>query len=235
IDVRKDADATDIYGSRGANGVILITTRQGKAGKARADVNIYTGIGRVARQVQYLNTPQYLQMRREAFRNDGKTPQPGDYDMFWDSTRYTNWQKEMIGHTAHVADAQGTVSGGTDNARYAIGAGYRRETTVFPGAFNYQKAGVHMRSTFSTPDQAKRGKASIMVNYVTDQHQLPSTDLTSLSTRPPNTPEPYNEYGALNWEHNTFDNPLSNLLKQYRANSSNLMASTVLGYEILKG
>ncbi|WP_431211753.1 TonB-dependent receptor plug domain-containing protein [Puia sp. P3] len=70
IEVLKDADATAIYGSRGANGVILITTRKGKAGQSRIDVNVYSGIGNVARKLKMLNTKQYLAMRHEAFYND---------------------------------------------------------------------------------------------------------------------------------------------------------------------
>src|SRR5690606_7240305 len=85
IEVLKDADATAIYGSRGANGVILITTKKGREGKLQMDANIYTGVGKMAHGVQYLNTQQYLQMRREAFVNDNTQPHAFDYDLTrWD-------------------------------------------------------------------------------------------------------------------------------------------------------
>ena len=64
IEVLKDADATAIYGSRGANGVILITTKRGKAGATRLDMNVYSGAGQVTRMFHLLNTSQYLEMRR---------------------------------------------------------------------------------------------------------------------------------------------------------------------------
>jgi TonB-linked SusC/RagA family outer membrane protein len=127
------------------------------------------------------------------------------------------------------------VSGGSANAQYAVGAGYRRETTVYPGDFAYQKASARMRLSFTTPDKDKRGKATLSASYVSDRNNLPSTDLTSFSTTPPNTPRAYDQYGALNWENSTFDNPFASLLKKYKANSNNLIASAVLSYEVLRG
>src|SRR5690606_32712629 len=74
IEILKDADATAIYGSRGANGVILITTKKGKAGKTKLDLNAYRGVGKATRYMDLLNTQQYLEMRNEAFANGGTTP-----------------------------------------------------------------------------------------------------------------------------------------------------------------
>jgi TonB-linked SusC/RagA family outer membrane protein len=233
INVLKDADATAIYGSRGANGVVLITTKKGRIGKAKADVNIYTGIGHVAHRPQYFNTQQYLQMRQEAFHNDNEIPRVTDYDMFWDSTRYTNWQKEMLGGTASITDAQTTVSGGTANAQYAVGLGYRRETTVYPGDFAYQKAAASIRATFTSDN--KKAKATIIANYVADRNNLPYTDLAVYATTPPNAPPSHDAFGDLNWEDGAYDNPLANVLRRYKSTGNNLIASAVLNYELLPG
>ncbi len=70
IEVLKDADATAIYGSRGANGVILITTKKSKNAKTGVDVNVYTGVGKLSRKIDLLSTRQYLDMRYQAFEND---------------------------------------------------------------------------------------------------------------------------------------------------------------------
>src|SRR5690606_40789164 len=95
------ADATAIYGSRGANGVVLITTKRGQTGKTKIDVDIYTGIAKVPTRVDLLNTRQYLEMRHEAFKNDAVTPSVANAPdlLMWDSTRYTDWQDELIGGT----------------------------------------------------------------------------------------------------------------------------------------
>jgi TonB-dependent SusC/RagA subfamily outer membrane receptor len=74
ISVLKDADATAIYGSRGSNGVVLITTKKGKSGFTKTDVNVTQGISTAADQPKLLNLDQYLELRKEAFANDGLTP-----------------------------------------------------------------------------------------------------------------------------------------------------------------
>ncbi len=95
ISILKDADATAIYGTRGANGVILITTRRSLQGPTQITMNVYSGFGQVPRQLDLLDTKQYLEMRREAFRNDHITPTRNNAPdlLVWDTTRYTDWQK----------------------------------------------------------------------------------------------------------------------------------------------
>src|SRR5690554_2412887 len=93
IDVLKDADATAIYGSRGANGVVLITTKKGKEGKTNFNINSYTGVGSVARKLKLMNTAQYLTIREPAFINDGMTEFPFyayNVNGTWDRNRYTS-------------------------------------------------------------------------------------------------------------------------------------------------
>jgi TonB-dependent SusC/RagA subfamily outer membrane receptor len=74
IEVLKDADATAIYGSRGAGGVILITTRKGQGGKLQTNFSVKSGWSRITRSMDFLTTPQYLAMRREAFAQDNIIP-----------------------------------------------------------------------------------------------------------------------------------------------------------------
>ena len=82
IEVLKDADATAIYGSRGANGVVLITTKKGKVGKTKFTGNLTNGYGGVTQFMKLMNTEQYLTMRREAFENDGIVNYPANaYDL----------------------------------------------------------------------------------------------------------------------------------------------------------
>lgn len=149
IEVLKDADATAIYGSRGANGVVLITTKKGKQGKTRFTANVSQGVAQATKFMTLLNTEQYLAMRNEAFANDGVTPSFMDYDVngTWDSNRYTDWQKELIGGTVHYKDANASVSGGSTQTQFLVSGTFHEETTVFPGDFGY-KRGV-LRSTLN--------------------------------------------------------------------------------------
>ncbi len=71
IEVLKDADATAIYGSRGANGVVLITTKRGNVGRTLVKINTSYGLGNYANLPKVMNTQDYLKMRTLAFSNDG--------------------------------------------------------------------------------------------------------------------------------------------------------------------
>lgn len=236
IEILKDADATAIYGSRGANGVVLITTKKGKVGKTKVDININQGIGEVSSKMDLLNTQEYLEMRREAYKNDGVVPSSTDFsnrDLFqWDTTRYTDWQKELIGGTAKLTNAQATVSGGNANTQFLLGAGYYRETTVFPGDFSYQKGSIHFNLNHSSDN--KKFTTSFLLSYVADRNTLPKVDLTEHAlTLSPNAPALYDEDGNLNWENGTWDNPLAAYAEpEYSGRTRNAIANCLIGYNI---
>lgn len=236
IEVLKDADATAIYGSRGANGVVLITTKKGKAGKTTFTVNGSTSVGSVTRTPKLMNTRQYLAMRQEAFVNDGISVYPDfDYDVngTWDANRYTDWQEEFIGGTAEVNNLQASVSGGTTKTQYLLSGNYRTETTVFPGDFQYNKGAVHFNMNHASDDD--QFKLVFSANYTAQNNNQPATDLTALSrSLAPNAPALFDADGNLNWENSTWDNPLASLLSEFNSNIKDLNASAVLSYQIAK-
>ncbi|MBC8034462.1 MAG: TonB-dependent receptor plug domain-containing protein, partial [Chitinophagaceae bacterium] len=79
--VLKDASAAAIYGSRGSNGVVLITTKKGKAGKTSFNAGYYTGVTNVTREVEYINSTEWLALYEEAFRNSNGYPLPPDFNL----------------------------------------------------------------------------------------------------------------------------------------------------------
>lgn len=235
IDVLKDADATAIYGSRGANGVILITTKKGRAGKTAFDVKAYMGAGKVRKFPQLLNTHQYVEMRREALANEHLTPnEENAYDLVvWDTTRYTDWYKELLGGTSGITDVQASLSGGSTQSQYLVGAGYRRESTVFGRGFADQKANLHFN--INSGSNNKRLKMMLTGNFQYDNNNLPGSDPTYFITQAPNAPALYNEDGTLNWANETWTNPLSSFEMKFGAKTYNLVSSSTVSYEILKG
>ncbi|HWK08130.1 MAG TPA: SusC/RagA family TonB-linked outer membrane protein [Puia sp.] len=243
ISVLKDADATAIYGSRAANGVILITTKKGKAGQTKVDINMQNGWGKITRKLNLLNTPQYLQMRHEALNNDGITPslENGDYDLLqWDTTRYTDWQKALIGGTSHYTNVSANVSGGNSTVQYLVGGTYHRETTVFTGDFSDQKGALHFYIKSISVNQ--KFYMQIAGNYMVDNNQLPLADLTYTAIiLPPDAPPLYKPDGSLNWAPNAsgystfYNNPLSFLYNKYQNKVNNLVNNAILSYQILPG
>lgn len=236
IEILKDADATSIYGSRGANGVVLITTKKGKTAQMQVDVNVYSGLGKVTRMLDLLSTEQYLEMRREAFKNDGTSPQSFDYDVNggWDQNKYTDWQKELIGGTAKTTNGQLSISGGTSNTQYRFGGGYHKETTVFPGDYSDQRFSTNFSLVNISPNQKFRSQ--LTANYSIGNSNLFSQDLTSRAlSYVPNAPDLLDEEGNLNWPSGVSNNPLQFTRQPYTAKSNNLLTNLTLDYELFRG
>jgi len=236
IEVLKDADATAIYGSRGANGVVLITTKRGEAGRAKVNFQINSGAAKAARRVKLLNTNQYIEMRKEAFANDQTEPGATDYDIngTWDQNRYTDWQEELIGGTATVNNMQASLSGGSANTTFLLSGTYYKEKTVFPGSNNYLKRSSLLNFNHASDDHKFKLQSS--VSYGDEDSSLPQIDLTSFILLPPNAPAAFTSDGSLNWENGTFqDNPMQYFFKPYHANTRTLNASGNLSYLLLPG
>jgi TonB-dependent starch-binding outer membrane protein SusC len=242
ISVLKDAAATAIYGSRAANGAILITTKKGKAGTSKIDIRIEQGMGNVTRKRELLDIKEYLQMRREAIANDGLSVQETDYDIngFWDTTKNDNWQGKLIGGTARYSNFSGSISGGTQQTQYSVNANYRKETTVFPGDFADRKGSLHFNLTSQSSNQKFR--FSMTAGYMYDLNQLPGADLTNIAvTLAPNSPNLQNPDGTINWMPDangisTFkQNPIAQLQNKYSNTTRNLLANSTLSYQIIPG
>lgn len=122
IEVLKDASATAIYGSRGANGVVLVTTRRGKAGQSRVDFEMYYGVQQVRKKLPLLNATEYAQLVNEAQVNANRPRVFTDEQIAGYGTG-TNWQDEIF-REAPMQNYQVTASGGSDKTRYALSANY---------------------------------------------------------------------------------------------------------------
>ena len=235
IEILKDADATAIYGSRGANGVVLLTTKKGAAGKTKFSLNMQRGLAKVTRFADFMSTEQYLEMRREAFANDGVITYPANaYDVngTWDQNRNTNWQKTLTGGTAQITNIQTALSGGSALTQFLISGNYSKETTVFPGDFNYQKGNVRVNLNHTSDN--KRFKTTFAAGYTAQDNNQPAKDYTTESKMlAPNAPALYNEEGNLNWENSTFNNPLRILEGDFLAKTSDLVSNLGLSYELL--
>src|SRR5690606_13249749 len=80
MEILKDASSTAIYGSRGANGVVIVTTKKGKTGQARVSVNSYAGVSKVDRYPSVMNLEQWVKLRKEAYRTTGRWNSEADDD-----------------------------------------------------------------------------------------------------------------------------------------------------------
>lgn len=234
IDILKDADATAIYGSRGANGVILITTKKGTSGTTRFSFNVTSGGSKVVNMLDMLSTEEYLKMRKEAFANDGRTPDEGTAPdlMVWDQKAQTDWQKMMIGNTANFTNVSASISGGTEQTRFMLSGTYDHQTTVMPNNLPFKRAGSHLSLEHNALDGKFQATASVNFSSIRDK-SIP-TDLTSYYNLAPNYPL-YDSVGKYYWFGTSFLNPLAILQRTSDVRTNNLIANGTLRYTVLPG
>ncbi len=128
VEVLKDASATAIYGSRGANGVVLITTKKGSESRGTTyRVNAYAGTQSVLHRIDLANAEQYAQLANELAANEGNPlPFPNGY-----SGPSTNWQDQIF-RSAPIQNYQLTASGGSDRITYYFSGNYIKQAGVVP-------------------------------------------------------------------------------------------------------
>ncbi|TDX00825.1 SusC/RagA family TonB-linked outer membrane protein [Dinghuibacter silviterrae] len=238
IEILKDADATAIYGSRGAAGVILITTRKGRPGKAGFSLSAYTGAGAVTRTLPMMGTPAYLAMRRAAFAQDSVTPTAINAPdlLVWDTTRYTNFNKLLIGDWGATNDVQASLSAGSDQTQVLLSGNYHQQQSVFPAHLGDQRGGLY--ASINHHSLNKRFAADFTFNYTADHNACIAQDLTASVNLPPDYPALKNASNGFVWQDKGISfsvNPLAYLLDRYTAQSSNVLTHLQLSYQVVQG
>ncbi|WP_164714352.1 SusC/RagA family TonB-linked outer membrane protein [Chitinophaga rhizosphaerae] len=236
ISILKDADATAIYGSRGGNGVIIITTKKGKSGKTKFDVSAFKGVNVITKRYELLNTSEYIMMRKEAFANDGFVPQESDaYDfLVWDTTRYTNWQSEFWNGTQNTFDVNASVSGGEKGTSFRLSGTFHNQNN-----FN-TISGQDWRATvqFNVQHESINKRFSLAATAMYSQLYMDLLALGGGVLLPPNAPAITTEGGALNyigWEPASSMYPFSAIREPYRNKTSLLNSNVNLRYKVIDG
>ena len=158
LDVLKDASATAIYGSRGANGVVMITTKKGKEGKGTLSFSANLSIQNATRKPSLLNASQYAALSNEMMENAGYSLNPE----FADPAALgvgTNWVDEML-RTGYMQNYNISYSGGSDKAHYYVSGGFLKQTGTVRSV-DYQ------RFTFQLNSDAQVLKWLKMSNNIT--------------------------------------------------------------------
>ena len=156
IDVLKDAASCAIYGARGANGVILVTTKQGKSGKMSVTYDGFYGVQNVQKMTQPLTARQYMNIQDQVSFNMGKEPidwanilNPTLYNSIMDgSFTGTNWLDAIRNENAPTTNHAVNIAGGSDVSKFSMGISYTGQEGIFgkPVASNYKRTTVRMNS-----------------------------------------------------------------------------------------
>lgn len=237
IQVLKGAAATAIYGSRGSNGVVLLTLKTGAAGRPKWSADIYTGADQVVKTSPLMNTSQYLALRRQAVENDGQTVNaltvPEGY--LWDTTRYTDFKKLTTGNTRLRQHAEFGVSGGDTSTTFLLSGSYHGEAAAFPGASSDDRMSVYGQLHHQTAD--KRVSVGLSALYSLENNRLPIQDFTYFGTLAPDAPPFVGPTGQPQWSYNgiSYLNIPALENNTYRATVINQFYHLQLAYEAVPG
>ncbi len=161
VTILKDA-ATSIYGARAAGGVMLVTTKKGKQGKAQVDVDVKQGWQSPIKMLEPLNAKEFADVMNQAYDAAGKPRQ----DAF-DPAKYpdgqitrTNWMDEIF-RTAKIQDYNASVKGGNDNGRYYLSFGYRKGEGILLNTYS-ERYTLRMNTDYQLKPWLKIGENMTM-------------------------------------------------------------------------
>ncbi len=163
IDVLKDAASAAIYGSRGSAGVILVTTKRGKSGKLKVNLDAYTGQQFITKRIDMLTGPQFAKLANENLVNGGQDANPA-----WQSPENlisTNWQDEVF-RTAPMNNYNISLSGGNEKSKNFLSFGYIKQDGVLSTEAQYERFTARFNGDYAVSDRFKIG---VNVNYNTER------------------------------------------------------------------
>lgn len=207
ITVLKDASSTAIYGSRGAGGVILVTTKKGKEGKLAVNYNAYVGYKKIAKKLDVLSTFDYSKWQYELalLKNDGKTDSYEKYfgiynDMdLYNDIEYNDWQDIVFGRTGNTFNHSLSLSGGTEKAKFSFNYSHINDKAIMQMSnfkrdnlslkFNYRpvkKITLDFSTRFASTginggganEQNEKSSADSRLKYAVIYYPFPIKDLT---------------------------------------------------------
>lgn len=203
IEVLKDASAAAIYGSRGANGVVLITTKRGKVGKTKFDVGFQTGFSKETNRIEMLDGPTYLELAQEAWANshadnladddpgnDSRFDTSNDFEKFWNTLLPPGLSREKALNTdtdwidkalqqGHFNEVNMSASGGNDKTLFYLGGTYRNEQGIFVGN-NFERINTRVNIDHHPTENISIGARTAFT--VTDRDIIPTAWAGGLGT-----------------------------------------------------
>ncbi|QNF32823.1 TonB-dependent receptor [Adhaeribacter swui] len=175
IQVLKDASAAAIYGARAANGVVIITTKQGKEGPAKVSLSARYGVQYIPKRYDVMNSSDFAAMQRTQYENSGQTP-PASVGSAFNPNINTDWQDEVM-RTGNVQDYNLSLSGGSKTGTYLISASYFTNKGVLIG--NSFDRGTLRVNTRSTKGRITFGENLVLSNSNT--RDIPGTNTTEIN------------------------------------------------------
>lgn len=236
IDILKDASATAIYGSRGANGVVIITTRKGKADRSTITYEASYGTQSIQKKIDVLNARDFAILRNEVLLDSRPASGPNQYLSESEISQLgegTNWQNEAF-RDASTQNHQLSVSGGSQKAQYLLSGNYFQQDGIIKNT-DFSRLGFRANVDARPSDVFK-----VSVNFTaskSDANVAPSGIISSLLIMPPTATiyEPDGDYTLRNPFENIFANPVATINETINKSTINRLLGTTFGeYSIIK-
>ncbi|WP_162340564.1 SusC/RagA family TonB-linked outer membrane protein [Cyclobacterium salsum] len=241
IEVLKDASASAIYGTRAANGVVIVTTKRGDFDQPlKFELNGYTGVSNAIKTIDVLEAPDLALLKRERYTNDGLAINP-----IWENPAYqtqqTNWQEELLGQGS-TRNMDLTLTGGNKNSSFMLSGGVFEEKGMITNS-NFRRLSFRLNSDHKISDRFKIGQnlQLVSINQVSPNTLSAQTGVLWSAIRfHPGLPV-RNEDGSysssqISGEFGDINNPIFTQETQDNNNTSHkLLGNVQAEYEILEG
>jgi len=244
LEILKDASATAIYGNRGANGVVLITTKKGKSGKTTVDYEGSYSIQSVRKKLDMMDAPQFAQFYNEVAANDG---QPARYTQAQIDAmgKGTDWQNLVL-RNAPLLNQSLTVAGGNDKTQFSIsGSRFNQEGIVRNSDYKRTSLRANVNHNISDKFSLSYSTTLTQINSLRQNNEggnrggsLISGMLSAYPTvDPENADGTYTNLSTiLPWGSNVMKNPLNFIDQQKdRLRSNNVLANAAITYKPIQG
>ncbi|WP_182921369.1 TonB-dependent receptor [Pedobacter planticolens] len=231
MEVLKDASATAIYGSRGGNGVVLITTKRGAKNRTNIALDIYSGFQNELERYKLLNAKQF-----ETLANDASLAEGGPlvYDPALNPVS-TDWQNELFRDIAPMQSYSLSASGGSDKSQYLATFNYFDQQGIIKSS-DLERYSLRLNADYNISPAVKFGSSVTVSNVTTNR--INAASLSSMSTTAPNLPikQLDGSYTQFNNQGNGFNNPVA-LINGYENKNGNFrgLGNAYISAEIIKG
>ncbi|MBT1705167.1 TonB-dependent receptor [Chryseosolibacter indicus] len=243
LEILKDASATAIYGSRGANGVVLITTKGGKKGTSQVAFDTYVGFQQVIKKVDMLNATEFALLANERAKNDDIAPYFTN-EQIASFGEGTDWQDEIF-RTAPIQNHVLTFSGGTDKSLYSVSGSFFQQDGVIIGS-DYTRGSLRANFSQNISDKFKVAYTSILTRSVgntlsNDNASRGDGVVSAALTAPPTVPAKdvngkYSNVTPYPFSSNAAENPVALALERLnRSTRSSALMNLSLSYEFIEG
>ena len=199
IEILKDASATAIYGSRGANGVVIITTKTGRSGQPQVDFETSYSVQTLRKKLELMNATEYAQLFNIQADNDNIAPY-FTQDQINNFGQGTDWQ-DIVFRSAPIYRSSLTINGGSETTRFSVGGSVFQQEGIIPGS-DFNRYSLRSKIDHEISNKLTLQLSTILTHSASGRKDSQSgsrgTSMANSAITAPPTAAPYNDDGTIN-------------------------------------